>query len=402
MAPNKRTGTDPVQTPSKAKKVKSEPDSVEKLPGHGPNGPNPALIAKFDAITAEKGCTQWLMDWIETQGREEYVSYYDATYPPEKGVGYLTERDLETLKKEDGGSPCCLRLPQLALHPMSGNAGLVEAPTMRTLVLQVLSQGFLTDSDTQQGVEKLASRPMTTKEHPEAAALVMEYGDRRSNPLAKAFSIFHTKGWTRTIAAHLAVALVQECGLDAELSDSVRASFATIHTVLRPVRDLRESVERSRQITTSSTSTRRPVNCFNHLHQLRLLRIEGAMGADSLIADWNQKQIQNVFKIGPAEAAAANNLAFETTGYMAAKLAKMAEDFGMHNRYGPFNHTALASRLLCTGGVASGLKASWEAALTNTDETVNFLADRIDHTWRSTPKGFRKQLTQEVGLCAQK
>ena len=97
MAPNKRTGTDPVQTPSKAKKVKSEPDSVEQLPEHGPNGPNPALIAKFDAITAEKGCTQWLMDWIETQGREEYVSYYDATYPPEKGVGYLTERDLETL-----------------------------------------------------------------------------------------------------------------------------------------------------------------------------------------------------------------------------------------------------------------------------------------------------------------
>ena len=117
---------------------------------------------------------------------------------------------------------------------------------MRTLVLEVLDNGFLTDSDTQQGVEKLASRPMTTTEHPEATTLVMGYGGRRSNPLAKAFSIFHTKGWKRTIAAHLAVALVQECGLEAELSDAARASFATIHTVLRPVKDLREAAERSR------------------------------------------------------------------------------------------------------------------------------------------------------------
>ena len=48
-----------------------------------------------------------------------------------EGVGYLTERDLETLKKEDEGSPCCLWLPQLALHPMSGNAGIVESGATR-------------------------------------------------------------------------------------------------------------------------------------------------------------------------------------------------------------------------------------------------------------------------------
>ena len=81
-------------------------------------------------------------------------------------------------------------------------------------------------------------------------------------------------------------------------------------------------------------------------------------------------------------------------------LAKIAEDFGMHNRYGPLNHTALASRLLCTGGQASGLKASWAVALTNTGETVNFLADRIDHAWRLAPEVFRKQPTLDVGLCA--
>ena len=106
------------------------------------------------------------------------------------------------------------------------------------------------------------------------------------------------------------------------------------------------------------------------------------MGADSLVSDWSQQQIQYLFKIGPVEAAAANNLAFETTAYMSAVMAKLVEDFGMHNRFGPANHAALASRLLCTGGQASGLNASWAVALTNTDETVNFLADRIDHAWR--------------------
>ena len=125
------------------------------------------------------------------------------------------------------------------------------------------------------------------------------------------------------------------------------------------------------------------------------------MGVDSLVSDWNQQQIQNVFKIGPAEAASAHNLALETTGYMAVKLAKLAEDFGMHDRYWPLNHTALASRLLCTGGSVRGLKASRAVALTNTGETVNCLADRIDHAWRSAPKGFRKQLLLELGLCAQ-
>ena len=126
------------------------------------------------------------------------------------------------------------------------------------------------------------------------------------------------------------------------------------------------------------------------------------MGAESFTNDWNQKQIQTVFRIGPIEAAAAQNLAFHTAPYMAEKLAKLAQDFGMHNRYGPLSHMALASRLLRTGGQVKGLTASWAAALTNTDETVNFLADRIDHAWRSTPRGFRQQLTLEVGLRTQR
>ena len=70
----------------------------------------------------------------------------------------------------------------------------------------------------------------------------------------------------------------------------------------------------------------------------------------------------------------------------------------MHNRYGPLQHAALASRLLCTGGVVVGLNKTWTDALTNTDEVVNLLADRIDRAWRPAPKGFRKTLTLEAGL----
>ena len=58
----------------------------------------------------------------------------------ETGIGYITERDL-TSSPAETGAPFCLRLMQLALHTMSGNAGLVETPTMRTLVVEILSKG---------------------------------------------------------------------------------------------------------------------------------------------------------------------------------------------------------------------------------------------------------------------
>eukprot|EP00974_Lingulodinium_polyedra_P009421 901754-Lingulodinium_polyedra.AAC.1 len=75
------------------------------------------------------------MEHIEKQGKAEYCAYYDATYPPQPGVDYLTERDLTALAKgSDEGASCRLRLPQLALHPLSGNAGLLENPTMRTII----------------------------------------------------------------------------------------------------------------------------------------------------------------------------------------------------------------------------------------------------------------------------
>ncbi len=353
-------------------------------------------IAKFDEVAnSGVGLREWLEAHIHKQGPNNWLDYYDDTYPPEQGTNYLTHRDVQSIAKTSEAVPCSLRLPQLALHPMSGNSGLIENPSMRTLFVEVLSHGFLTDVDSCQGVEKLASRLRTDKEHIDAEVAVHPFPGR--NPLASAWSIFHTKGWKRTIAANLVVAILQDVGLASEAHDHIRASLTTVHCVLRPVQDIRESVECARQITTASTTTRRPVNCFNHLHQLRLCAFTGATAADESVHEWNKKQIQDVFKIGPAEAAAAKNLAFHTTPHMVQKLAKLVEDFGMHNRWGPMQHVALASELLCTGGKIPGLTLHWTQALQNTDSTINLLADRIDNDWRMTPKSLRKTLTVEAG-----
>ena len=279
---------------------------------------------------------------------------------------------------------------------MTGNAGFVENPTMRLLCAHVLTSGFLTDADVVQGVEKLASRPPSTKEHAAALDMVHPFDGKKSNPLAPMFSVFHTKGWKRTLAANLVVALVKACGLEDDLPPAVRASLANIHSVLRPVRHLREAVERSRAITISATIFRRPVNAFNHLHQLRLLGIEGDQGADQHVEAMDKNQLMQIFKIGPTEALAAKNLAFHTTPYMTSTLARLVGDFGMHNRWGPVHHAALASELLCTGRGPRGYNAVWTKATTNTADTLNLMADRIDKNWRGVHKACRKTMTVEA------
>ena len=398
MAP-KRKIAGGVKNPIKKKTKVEEVESPEKT--EPPTPPSDkvkfinAVLEKYDEVSQD-GLLPWLLDRIAKQGTRGYCEYYDATYPPQVAVDYLRARDVAAIPEGSEGTPCRVRLVQLAVDPMSGNAGVVEIPTMRTLLGRVLEVGLQTDADTCQGTERLASRLATDKEHSGPVKMVHPYGERRSNPLAPAFGLFHTKGWKRSVAGHLVVALVQELGLEHQVPDEVKMSLATVHSVVCRVKDLRDSVEKARSITTASTSTRRPVNCFNHLHMLRLLKVEGKTGAEELEQGWNQKQIQSLFKIGPTEASAAKNLAFDTTPYMVEVLTKLAEEFGMHSRYGPLQHVALASRWLCPGGMPLGLGAQWQAVLTNTDMTVNLLADKISTTWRSAPKAFRKTLSLEA------
>ena len=302
----KRQGGAPAKTPTKKVKKENEAQSAEKeaLVDKGlllqyAN----KVLEKFDEI-AESGAslTDWLLCTIQKQTPVAWCDYYDATYKATLGVNYLTERELTEISTKNEAVPCCLRLPQLGIHPMTGSSGFVENPTMRLLCTHVLTAGFLTDADTVQGVEKLASRPPSTEEHKEPLDMVHAYSScKKSNPLAPAFSIFHTKGWKRTVAANLVVALVQICGLEDDLPDPVRHSLATIHSVVRPVRNIREAVERSRVITVSATAFRRPVNAFNHLHQLRLLGIEGDKGADQHVEQMDKNQLMQIFKMGPTE-----------------------------------------------------------------------------------------------------
>ena len=387
-------------TPTKkVKKEEEEMSSPEKaaLQKAGPMPPYvDKVLEKLDEIAGGASLPDWLMKTIEKLTPAAWCEYYNATYKATPGMNYLTERELTDISKKDESVPCCLRLPQLGIHPMTGNAGFVENPTMRLLCAHVLTSGFLTDADVVQGVEKLASRPPSTKEHAAALDMVHPFDGKKSNPLAPMFSVFHTKGWKRTLAANLVVALVKECGLKDDLPPAGVASLANIHSVLRPVRHLREAVERSRAITISATIFRRPVNAFNHLHQLRLLGIEGDQGADQHVEAMDNNQLMQIFEIGPTEALAAKNLAFHTTPYMTSTLARLVGDFGMHNRWGPVHHAALASELLCTGRGPRGYNAVWTKATTNTADTLNLMADRIDKNWRGAHKACRKTMTVEA------
>ena len=94
-----------------------------------------------------------------------WCDYYDATYKATRGVNYLTERELADFNTKHEAVPCCLRLPRLGIHPMTGSSVFVENPTMRMLCTHVFTAGFLTDADTVQGVGKLASRPQSTEGH---------------------------------------------------------------------------------------------------------------------------------------------------------------------------------------------------------------------------------------------
>ena len=122
--------------------MKNEPDAEEKLPAHGSNCPPLRLIAKFDEIAEDKGCAQWLMDRIEKQGKAEYLAYYDATYLPEKGVGYLTERDLNALKETDGGPRAFFGCQCLRFTPCLGMLALWRPPPCVRSFCRCWTKGF--------------------------------------------------------------------------------------------------------------------------------------------------------------------------------------------------------------------------------------------------------------------
>ena len=132
-----------VTTPRKKMKV----EAVESAEKTGPPTDKEryvnAVLQKYDEVSKE-GLVPWLLDRIAKQGTRAYCEYYDATYPPQAAVDYLTARDVKAIPEGSAGTPCRVRLVQLAVGPMSGNAGVIEVPTMRILVGRVLEVGLQT------------------------------------------------------------------------------------------------------------------------------------------------------------------------------------------------------------------------------------------------------------------
>ena len=176
-----------------------------------------------------------------------------------------------------------------------------------------------------------------------------------------------------------------------------------MHSVFAKLEDSIAAIWASRSITMASTSTRRAPNCFNHLHQLRKLEALGASAGNDTI-DWNCKAgVMKAFNVGPAEAAAAMNLAKGVPLEFVYRLQKLVEKCGFAR--GPLTHTALALDSICLGKGPTLACPRWTADLKNDEYSLHLLGLRIELDWGASPKSMRKallpqQMAQKQLLCA--
>ena len=288
---------DDVATP-RGKRAKIEPPSSSKsATPFKSNGSNyvTELLEKVDEIHGNgKNVQEWLENEIHQwqDGPAGWAASLDEAFPAEKEVNYVTESQLTA-----GGMAAVVpaRLSQLALHPQAGSSGMIEAPAARTLIGSILSEGFCTDATSLHGTEMMAGMPPNPK-LTEACRWQCPH-DVNGKVAAPLFSIFHVKGWKRAVAAATVATLAMK--FDVELPDHVAATFATVHVLLKHPKSLRESIEAGRQITMISAATRVRPNCFNYVHQLLLLRLEGSADWQAEVATWNKKKVMEA----PASAA---------------------------------------------------------------------------------------------------
>ena len=136
--------------------------------------------------------------------------------------------------------------------------------------------GFRTDTTKFQSAEKLAGR-CADAACMDAAMLSLPLPTTPATlSLAPIASIWHVKGWKRAVVAQvIATVLMQE-------GEAVRAmqhddpeiftTFCTVHSVLVNYSNTEDHIYVSRALATQSTSVRQAPNCFNYVHQIKLLR----------------------------------------------------------------------------------------------------------------------------------
>ena len=410
--PVKRHGKRKAETPSAAGTPStpgasggsSTPSSSDTRPGiellEDPKKTWVAPVLSTLAHIFENGFTlhSWLLNKINSMGIDTWVEKLDVAFPHVAGLNYLKESDATT-----PGSKL-LRLWMLGIHPDTGNSGLMVMEDVETLVQLVCVFGFRTDADTMMGVEKLASKSADTQ-FVEACKSIAPYARKPS--LAPVGSVWHVKGWKRSVTALFVATIVAEVeGLGEQMlsaAPAVHQSFCTVHSVFEKLDDPVGAIWASRSITMSSTSTRRAPNCFNNVHQLRKMDVLAGAGATDT-TDWNRRMgIMRAFNIGPQEATAAMNLSRNVPKNFADKLQRMVEKWGF--RVGPLTHAVLSLDIICLGKGPLLPSKKWSEDLRNDEYTLDIFAKRIEIDWESTPKSLRKPFTptwviQKQLICA--
>ena len=360
-----------------------------------PNRPWIALVMSTVSLIHERGqsLNQWLFHKVSSLGVNHWVDLLDAAFPPVVNVSYA--------KAETLGEPGAkkLRLWMLGIHPDSGNSGMMVNDDAETLVQLICVYGFRTEADKMIGVEMLAGK---TADPSFTVAFNMITPHEKKTNLAQVHSVWHVKGWKRSIAALVVATVVAEAGLAPamhELDPEVMLSFCTVHTIFERFDDALAAIWASRSITMASTTTRRTPNCFNHLHQLRKVEILGR-DAGTDLTDWGRKSgIMKAFNIGPMEAAAALNLAKHVPLAFVERLQQLVQKYGFWR--GPVTHAALAQDCICLGKGPSMTSQKWTDDLKNDEYSLLLLAKRIELDWESTPKTMRKSLTPQLMIQKQ-
>jgi hypothetical protein len=247
-----------------------------------------AILKKVDEINAGGlNILEWLTTTINEwpEGPSGWAAALDESFPPDSTIQYCTEASL--MDAEGNHTVVHARLGQLALHPQSGASGMIEAPVARNLIGAILMNGFCTDANSMQGVEMIAGKPPNPR-LTDACAWKTPYSVHGKS-VAPLFSIFHVKGWKRAVAAATVATLVMQ--LELTLPDRMIVNLATVHVLLKRPTSLRNSIEESRRITVTCASTRLRPNCFNYVHQLMLLRLEGGSDTATEVMRWNKRNI---------------------------------------------------------------------------------------------------------------
>ena len=325
----------------------------------------------------------WLNGKISELGVQGWAKLLDDAFPPAPHVAYLPSGDV-------AAGPTNLRLWQLAIHPDAGNSGMIELDDAEQLCELIAAFGFKTDPNMFSGIDMLASK---APEPQFAEAFNMIEPMESQADLASIFSVFHTKGWKRTVMG-LFVATVLATA-DPSFLDQMKSGSPLIFDTFRTVKALwsvfsspDESIQASRAITMTSTM-RKPHHCFNYLHQLKKLNAIGKLATDDL-SDWNRRQgVMKAFGVGLSEATAAINLAMKMPSGLVEGFKNLFSEYG---RKGPLSNEALSVECLCVGKFPPSCPSVWQHDCVMDEEVGALLAQRVRSDWKATPNSMRKSL----------